>query len=95
MLPQPISDPVSHINPAHPDTKEHHNLCPGCIKLMSTRARTENAHLKKMKQVRWVFSLGVMAWGLPAPAFAIQLHMGNEGIIVHQLAICFCFPWWG
>ena len=38
---------VSHINPAHPDTKEHHNLCPGCIKLMSTRARTEKAHLKK------------------------------------------------
>jgi predicted molibdopterin-dependent oxidoreductase YjgC len=38
---------VSHIDPAHPDTKEHHNLCPGCIKLMSTRARTEQAHLKK------------------------------------------------
>jgi ferredoxin len=38
---------VSHINPDHPDTKEHHNLCPACIKLMSTRARTEKAHLKK------------------------------------------------
>ncbi len=28
-------------------------------------------------------------WGLPAPAFAIQLHMGNEGIIVHQLGHLF------
>jgi hypothetical protein len=42
-----------------------------------------------MKQLRWVFSLGVMAWVLPAPAFAIQLHMGNEGIIVHQLGHLF------
>jgi bidirectional [NiFe] hydrogenase diaphorase subunit len=38
---------VSHISPDHPDTKEHHFLCPACVKLMSTRAMTEKAHLKK------------------------------------------------
>jgi len=38
---------VSHISPDHPDTKEHHSLCPACVKLMSTRAVTEKAHLKK------------------------------------------------
>lgn len=36
-----------------------------------------------------LFSLVVLAWSLPAPAFAIQLHMGNEGIIVHQLGHLF------
>jgi hypothetical protein len=30
-----------------------------------------------------------VVWGLPAPAFAIQLHVGNEGIIVHQLGHIF------
>ncbi|MCA1794463.1 MAG: 2Fe-2S iron-sulfur cluster-binding protein [Desulfotignum sp.] len=38
---------VSHINPEHPDTKEHHHLCPACTKRMSTRATTEKAHIKK------------------------------------------------
>ncbi|MBA3010678.1 MAG: (2Fe-2S)-binding protein [Proteobacteria bacterium] len=32
---------------SHPDTKEHHCLCPSCIKLMSNRALTEGEHLKK------------------------------------------------
>ncbi|MCF8075781.1 MAG: hypothetical protein K9K63_11910 [Desulfotignum sp.] len=36
-----------------------------------------------------LFSLVALAWSLPAPAFAIQLHMGNEGIIVHQLGHLF------
>ncbi len=31
----------------HPDTKEHHHLCPSCIKLMSNRAITERERLKK------------------------------------------------
>lgn len=31
----------------HPDTKEHHHLCPSCIKLMSNRAVTERERLKK------------------------------------------------
>ena len=31
----------------HPDTKEHHHLCPTCVKLMSTRAVTEREKLKK------------------------------------------------
>ncbi|MDY0374894.1 MAG: 2Fe-2S iron-sulfur cluster-binding protein [Desulfobacterium sp.] len=31
----------------HPDTKEHHHLCPACIKLMSNKALTEKAHQKK------------------------------------------------
>lgn len=38
---------VDDINLAHPDTKEHHSLCPACIKLMSNRAVTEREHLKK------------------------------------------------
>ncbi len=28
-------------------------------------------------------------WGLPAPAFAIQLHTGNAGIIAHQIGHLF------
>jgi predicted molibdopterin-dependent oxidoreductase YjgC len=32
---------------AHPDTKEHHHLCPSCIKLMSNRAVTERERIKK------------------------------------------------
>ncbi|MCP4647500.1 MAG: 4Fe-4S dicluster domain-containing protein, partial [bacterium] len=28
---------VEEINLTHPDTKEHHNLCPSCIKLMSNQ----------------------------------------------------------
>lgn len=31
----------------HPDTKEHHHLCPSCIKLMSNRAITEGERIKK------------------------------------------------
>ena len=31
----------------HPDTKEHHKLCPSCIKLMSNRAVTERERIKK------------------------------------------------
>ena len=31
----------------HPDTKEHHHLCPTCIKLMSSRAVTERERIKK------------------------------------------------
>jgi len=31
----------------HPDTKEHHHLCPACIKLMSNRAVTEREKIKK------------------------------------------------
>ncbi|CCK78563.1 MULTISPECIES: 2Fe-2S iron-sulfur cluster-binding protein [Desulfobacula] len=31
----------------HPDTKEHHHLCPSCIKLMSNRAVTERERIKK------------------------------------------------
>ena len=31
----------------HPDTKDHHHLCPSCIKLMSNRAVTEGERLKK------------------------------------------------
>ena len=31
----------------HPDTKEHHNLCPSCIKLMSNRAITERERIHK------------------------------------------------
>jgi len=31
----------------HPDTKEHHKLCPSCIKLMSNRAITERERIKK------------------------------------------------
>jgi len=38
---------VEEINLAHPDTKEHHNLCPSCIKLMSNRAVTEREKIKK------------------------------------------------
>ncbi len=31
----------------HPDTKEHHHLCPSCIKLMSNRAVTERERIRK------------------------------------------------
>ena len=31
----------------HPDTKEHHKLCPSCIKLMSNRAITEREKIHK------------------------------------------------
>ena len=31
----------------HPDTKEHHKLCPSCIKLMSNRAITERERIHK------------------------------------------------
>lgn len=31
----------------HPDTKEHHHLCPSCIKLMSNRAVSEKERIKK------------------------------------------------
>ncbi len=31
----------------HPDTKEHHHLCPSCIKLMSNRAITERERIHK------------------------------------------------
>lgn len=31
----------------HPDTKEHHHLCPACVKLMSNRAVTEREKIKK------------------------------------------------
>jgi hypothetical protein len=42
-----------------------------------------------MKRHRCLFILAILAWGFPAQAFAIQLHMGNEGIIVHQLGHLF------
>lgn len=38
---------VEEINLPHPDTKEHHNLCSACIKLMSNRARTERDRITK------------------------------------------------
>jgi bidirectional [NiFe] hydrogenase diaphorase subunit len=38
---------VEEINRIHPDTKEHHNLCASCIKLMSNRAITERDRIKK------------------------------------------------
>ncbi len=38
---------VEEINLAHPDTREHHHLCPSCIKLMSNRALTERERIKK------------------------------------------------
>ncbi|MCF8093436.1 MAG: hypothetical protein K9K40_13385 [Desulfotignum sp.] len=41
-----------------------------------------------MKPAVCLFCLAVI-WSLPSPAFAIQLHMGNEGIIVHQLGHIF------
>lgn len=31
----------------HPETKDHHNLCPACIKMMSDRARAEKERIKK------------------------------------------------
>ena len=31
----------------HPDTKEHHHLCPSCIKLLSNRAVTERKRIRK------------------------------------------------
>ena len=31
----------------HPDTKEHHHLCPSCTKLLSNRAVTERERIKK------------------------------------------------
>jgi hypothetical protein len=44
---------------------------------------------EKMKRHGCLFILAILAWGFPAQAFAIQLHMGNEGIIVHQLGHLF------
>lgn len=38
---------VEEINLSHLDTKEHHHLCPSCIKLMSNRAITERDRIKK------------------------------------------------
>ena len=38
---------VEEVNLTHPDTKEHHKLCPSCIKLMSNRAITERERIKK------------------------------------------------
>jgi len=38
---------VAQTTLTHPDTKEHHHLCPSCIKLMSNRASTEREHQKK------------------------------------------------
>ncbi len=38
---------VEEVNLSHPDTKEHHKLCPSCIKLMSNRAVTEKERIKK------------------------------------------------
>jgi len=38
---------VEEVNLSHPDTKEHHSLCPSCIKLMSNRAITEGEKIKK------------------------------------------------
>ena len=38
---------VAESTQTHPDTKEHHHLCPECIKLMSNQAVNEGAHLKK------------------------------------------------
>ena len=41
-----------------------------------------------MKAVVCLFCLAGI-WGLPAPAFAIQLHTGNAGIIAHQIGHLF------
>ncbi|MCP3875835.1 MAG: 2Fe-2S ferredoxin [Desulfobacteraceae bacterium] len=38
---------VEEITFLHPDTKEHHNLCSACTKLMSNRAITEREKIKK------------------------------------------------
>ncbi|MCF6245747.1 MAG: 2Fe-2S iron-sulfur cluster-binding protein [Desulfobacula sp.] len=35
---------VQEITHPHPDTKEHHHLCPSCIKLMSNRTLTRTFH---------------------------------------------------
>ena len=37
---------TEHMDP-HPDTKDHHHLCPACTKLMSDRALTERQHWHK------------------------------------------------
>ena len=44
------SDFLKHVGDStleHPDTKEHHNLCPSCVKLMSNRTITEREKIKK------------------------------------------------
>ncbi|WP_022668008.1 2Fe-2S iron-sulfur cluster-binding protein [Desulfospira joergensenii] len=38
---------VEETTQGHPDTKEHHHLCPSCVKLMSNRALTEKERVKK------------------------------------------------
>ncbi len=38
---------VEESMPRHPDTKEHHHLCPACIKLLSGRAVTEMEKIRK------------------------------------------------
>ncbi len=38
---------VEDVTHSHTDTKEHHRLCPSCIKLMSNRAQTEKERIKK------------------------------------------------
>lgn len=41
---------IDHVRDAthlHPDTKEHHSLCPVCVKLMSNRALTEKERIRK------------------------------------------------
>jgi len=38
---------VEEITLPHPDTKDHHNLCSSCIKLMSNRTITERDKMKK------------------------------------------------
>ncbi len=38
---------VTESTSPHPDTREHHKLCPSCIRLMSNRAITERDRIKK------------------------------------------------
>ncbi len=38
---------VTEATTLHPDTREHHKLCPTCIRLMSNRALTEKDRIKK------------------------------------------------
>ena len=38
---------VEEVNEYHTHTREHHNLCPECAKMMSTRALTEKARIRK------------------------------------------------
>ncbi len=44
---RPFLDHMDDTSKEHPHTRETHHFCPSCAKLMSTRTRTEDEHLKK------------------------------------------------